>query len=168
MTIRRTHLSFCDDKKDTLIYVQARVHDVCKIFSWIRTTKLKIHTMEFCNFLKDSVSPGGLFVPCSLTVTSSYVAAKADSSFSNRRAWLSRSLATGLCVDSRITVVGDWCHVTLKLRLAPISVAGPEPVAPLGSTTMITIRQFAFNGLNHITNASFKLVNSTNLQNRVH
>ena len=41
----------------------------CKIFSWIRTTKLKIHAMEFCDFIKDSVSPSGLFVPCSLTVT---------------------------------------------------------------------------------------------------
>ena len=42
----------------------------CKIFSWIRWTKLKIHAMEFCDFIKDSVSPSGLFVPCSLTVTS--------------------------------------------------------------------------------------------------
>ena len=44
----------------------------CKIFSWIRLTKLKIHAMEFCNFIKDSVSPSGLFVPCSLTVTSTW------------------------------------------------------------------------------------------------
>ena len=44
----------------------------CKIFSWIRTTKLKIHAMEFCDFIKDSVSPSGLFVPCSLTVTSTW------------------------------------------------------------------------------------------------
>ena len=42
----------------------------CKIFSWIRATKLKIHAMEFCDFIKDSVSLSGLFVPCSLTVTS--------------------------------------------------------------------------------------------------
>ena len=42
----------------------------CKIFSWIRSTKLKKHAMEFCDFIKDSVSPSGLFVPCSLTVTS--------------------------------------------------------------------------------------------------
>ena len=44
----------------------------CKIFSWIRSTKLKIHAMEFCDFIKDSVSPSGLFVPCSLTVTSTW------------------------------------------------------------------------------------------------
>ena len=44
----------------------------CKIFSWIRPTKLKIHAMEFCDFIKDSVSPSGLFVPCSLTVTSTW------------------------------------------------------------------------------------------------
>ena len=44
----------------------------CKIFSWIRTTKRKIHAMEFCNFMKDSVSPSGLFVPCSLTVMSTW------------------------------------------------------------------------------------------------
>ena len=44
----------------------------CKIFSWIRTTKLKIHAMEFCDFIKDSVSPSGLFVPCSLTITSTW------------------------------------------------------------------------------------------------
>ena len=55
VTIRRTHLSIS-----------------CKIFSWIRTTKLKIHAMEFCDFIKDSVSPSGLFVPCSLTVTSTW------------------------------------------------------------------------------------------------
>ena len=55
VTIRRTHLSIS-----------------CKIFSWIRTTKLKIHAMEFCEFIKDSVSPSGLFVPCSLTVTSTW------------------------------------------------------------------------------------------------
>ena len=53
--IRKTHLSI-----------------PCKIFSWIRTTKLKIHAMEFCDFIKDSVSPSGLFVPCSLTVTSTW------------------------------------------------------------------------------------------------
>ena len=53
VTIRRTHFSIS-----------------CKIFSWIRSTKLKIHAMEFCDFIKDSVSPSGLFVPCSLTVTS--------------------------------------------------------------------------------------------------
>ena len=53
--IRRTHLSIS-----------------CKIFSWIRTMKLKIYAMEFCNFIKDSVSPSGLFVPCSLTVTSTW------------------------------------------------------------------------------------------------
>ena len=44
----------------------------CKIFSWILTTKLKIHAMEFCDIIKDSVSPSGLFVPCSLTVTSTW------------------------------------------------------------------------------------------------
>ena len=54
-TIRRTHLSIS-----------------CKIFSGIRMTKLKIHAMEFCDFMKDSVSPCGLFVPCSLTVTSTW------------------------------------------------------------------------------------------------
>ena len=55
VTIRRTHFSVS-----------------CKIFSWIRLTKLKIHAMEFCDFIKDSVSPSGLFVPCSLTVTSTW------------------------------------------------------------------------------------------------
>ena len=55
VTIRRTHFSIS-----------------CKIFSWIRSTKLKIHAMEFCDSLKDSVSPSGLFVPCSLTVTSTW------------------------------------------------------------------------------------------------
>ena len=55
VTIRRTHFSIS-----------------CKIFSWIRSTKLKIHAMEFCDFIKDSVSPSGLFVPCSLTVTSTW------------------------------------------------------------------------------------------------
>ena len=55
VTIRGTHLSIS-----------------CKIFNWIRTTKLKIYAMEFCDFIKDSVSPSGLFVPCSLTVTSTW------------------------------------------------------------------------------------------------
>ena len=55
VTIRRTHFSIS-----------------CKIFSWIRSTKLKIHAMEFCDFIKDSVRPSGLFVPCSLTVTSTW------------------------------------------------------------------------------------------------
>ena len=55
LTIRRTHFSIS-----------------CKICSWIRSTKLKIHAMEFCDFIKDSVSPSGLFVPCSLTVTSTW------------------------------------------------------------------------------------------------
>ena len=55
VTIRRTHFSIS-----------------CKIFSWIRLTKLKIHAMEICDFIKDSVSPSGLFVPCSLTVTSTW------------------------------------------------------------------------------------------------
>ena len=43
VTIRRTHLPIS-----------------CKIFSWISTTKLKIHAMEFCDFIKDSVRPSGL------------------------------------------------------------------------------------------------------------
>ena len=55
VTIRRTHLPIS-----------------CKIFSWISTTKLKIHAMEFCDFIKDSVRLSGLFVPCSLTVTSTW------------------------------------------------------------------------------------------------
>ena len=55
VTIRGTHLSIS-----------------CKIFNWIPTTKLKIYAMEFCDFIKDSVSPSGLFVPCSLTVTSTW------------------------------------------------------------------------------------------------
>ena len=55
VTIRRTHFSIS-----------------CKIFSWIRSKKLKIHALEFCDFIKDSVSPSGLFVPCSLTVTSTW------------------------------------------------------------------------------------------------
>ena len=44
-TMRKTHLSIS-----------------CKIFSWIRTTKLKIHAMKFCDFIKDFVVPSGLFV----------------------------------------------------------------------------------------------------------
>ena len=55
VTIRRTHFSIS-----------------CKIVSWIRLMKLKIHAMEFCDFIKDSVSLSGLFVPCSLTVTSTW------------------------------------------------------------------------------------------------
>ena len=55
VTIRRTHLSIS-----------------CKIFSWFRTTTLKIHAMEFCDFIKDSVSSSGLFVPCLLTMTSTW------------------------------------------------------------------------------------------------
>ena len=55
VTIRRTHFSIS-----------------CKIFSWIRSKKLKIHAMVFCDYIKDSVSPSGLFVPCSLTVTSTW------------------------------------------------------------------------------------------------
>ena len=55
VTIRRTHLSISS-----------------KIFSCIHSTKLEIHAMEFCDFIKDSVSPGGLFVPCLLTVTSTW------------------------------------------------------------------------------------------------
>ena len=50
VTIRRTHFSI----------------------SWIRSTKLKIQAMEFCDFIKYSVSPSGLFVPYSLTVTSTW------------------------------------------------------------------------------------------------
>ena len=46
VTIRRTHLSIS-----------------FKIFSWIRTTKFKMHAMECCDFMKDFVSPSGLFVP---------------------------------------------------------------------------------------------------------
>ena len=52
LTMRKTHLSIS-----------------CKIFSSICTTKLKIHAIEFCDFIKDFVVPSGLFVPCSLTVT---------------------------------------------------------------------------------------------------
>ena len=55
VTIRRTHLSIS-----------------CKMFRWIRWTKLKIHAMEFCYFIKNFVSPSGLFVPCSLTATSTW------------------------------------------------------------------------------------------------
>ena len=40
--------------------------------SWIRSTKLKIHAIEFYDFIKDSVSPSGLFIPCSLTVTGTW------------------------------------------------------------------------------------------------
>ena len=55
VTIKRTHF-----------YIS------CQIFSWIRSTKLKILAMEFCDFIKDSVSRSGLFVLCSLTVTSTW------------------------------------------------------------------------------------------------
>ena len=86
LTMRKTHLS-----------------KSCKIFSSIRTTKLKIHAIEFCDFIKDFVVPSGLFVPCSLT-RNAHVAAKTDSSLSNRGASLSRSLATDASVDSRIGI----------------------------------------------------------------
>ena len=52
LTMRKTYLSIS-----------------CKIFSSICTTKLKIHAIEFWDFIKDFVFPRGLFVPCSLTVT---------------------------------------------------------------------------------------------------
>ena len=52
LTMRKTYLSIS-----------------CKIFGSIHTTKLKIHAIEFCEFIKDFVVPSGLFVPCSLTVT---------------------------------------------------------------------------------------------------
>ena len=96
VTIRRTHLSIS-----------------CKIFRWIRTPKLKIQAMEFCDFIKDSVSPSGF---CTLlTDRDKHAAAKADSSLSNRRASLSRSLATGLSVDYRIPV-DRWIVVTQGLN----------------------------------------------------
>ena len=44
----------------------------CEIFRWIRMTKLEIQAIEFCDFIKDFVVPSGLFVPCSLTVTSTW------------------------------------------------------------------------------------------------
>ena len=55
VTIRRTHFPIS-----------------CQMFSWIRSMKLKIHAMEFFDFIKDSVSQCGLFVPCSLTITSTW------------------------------------------------------------------------------------------------
>ena len=63
-------------------------------------TKLKIHTMEFCDFYKGFCSPEW-FIYTSLTDRDEHVAAKADSSLSNLRASLSRSLATDVSVDSR-------------------------------------------------------------------
>ena len=42
----------------------------CKIFGWICMTQLKIHAKEFGVFIKDFVSPSGLFVPRTLTVMS--------------------------------------------------------------------------------------------------
>ena len=59
---------FCDDKKDTLLYIMSN-------FQW--------------------------FICTLLTDRNEHEAAKADSSLSNQRAPLSRSLATGLSVDSR-------------------------------------------------------------------
>ena len=45
---------------------------LCKSIGWIWTTKLKIHAMEFSDFTKDFVVQSVLFVPCSLTVTSTW------------------------------------------------------------------------------------------------
>ena len=57
------------------------------------------------------------FICTLLTDRNEHVAAKADSSLSNRRASSSRSLATGLSVDSRIESGPCWCIVILTLSL---------------------------------------------------
>ena len=94
VTIRRTHFSIS-----------------CKIFSWIRWTKLKIHVRFYKGFCKSK-----WFICTLLTDRNEHVAAKADSSLSNRRASLSRSLATGLSVDSRMAahISQKNVHVFLK------------------------------------------------------
>ena len=72
-----------------------------EIFSWIRTTKLKIQAIEFCDFITDFVVPS---IFCTLvTDRNEHMAARADSSLSNRRASLSRSLPTDVSLDSRIS-----------------------------------------------------------------
>ena len=101
VTIRRTHFSIS-----------------CKIFSWIRSTKLKIRAMEFCDFIKDSVSPSGLFVPCSLTVTSTWRPRLTAHCPIGERHW-SRSLATGLSVDSRINVFHHTVVSVIVLAILP-------------------------------------------------
>ena len=84
VTMRKAHLSIS-----------------CKIFSWIRTTKLKDTRHGILRFYKGFCSPEW-FICTSLTDHDKHLAAKADSSLSNRRASLSRSLATDVSVDSQI------------------------------------------------------------------
>ena len=75
----------------------------CKIFSSIRTAKLKTHAIVFCDFIKDFLVPSGLFVPCSLAVTSTWQPRLTAHCPIGGRASLSRSLATDVSVDSRIS-----------------------------------------------------------------
>ena len=75
----------------------------CKIFSWIRTCdhdETEDIRHGILRFYKGFCKPKW-FICTLLTDRNEHVAAKADSSLSNRRASLSRSLATGLSVDSR-------------------------------------------------------------------
>ena len=74
VTMRRTHLSISS-----------------KIFSWIRTTKLKDTRHGIFWFYKGFCKPKW-FICTLLTDHNKHVTAKADSSLSNRRASLSRSL----------------------------------------------------------------------------
>ena len=73
----------------------------CKIFSWICMMKLEIHVMEFCDFYKGFCGPEW-FICTSLTDRDEHVVAKADSSLSNQRASLSRSLVTDVSVGSQM------------------------------------------------------------------
>ena len=66
-------------------------------------------------FYKGFCKPKG-FICTLLTDRKEHVAAKADSSLSNRRASLSRSLATGLSVDTRIPQVVLPLHVMTVTR----------------------------------------------------
>ena len=77
----------------------------CKIFSWNGMMKLKIHAVEFCNFIKDFVSPSGLFVSGTLTMISMWrprLIALCSIAVS-----FSRLLSTGPSVDSQISACNN-------------------------------------------------------------
>ena len=101
----------------------------CKIFSWIRSTKLKIHPIDILRFHKGSCSPKW-FICTLLTDRNEHVAARADSSLSNRRASLSRSLSTDVSVDSRI--YATTCYISVL----PICT-GPQTLRPVAPFTNI-------------------------------
>ena len=94
---RRITSKFSDNEKDTFIYNM-----------W----NLRYTPLNFA-ILQGSCSPEW-FICTLLTDRNEHVAAKADSSLSNRRASLSRSLPTYVSVDSRIVLkpfdLAQVCH----------------------------------------------------------